>query len=112
MLFFVCVCAYRSAVNSLQRGINVRPTFQESTTDLENEGDESEVDWVEMTGTSTQNLTQMEMDERVREEESVFSRFNRYAGSFRVKLSSRDQKKLAELESEERSVCSVKKHVM
>ena len=95
----------RSAVNSLQRGIDVQPTYHSGGSDSGSGGEEGERgEWIEMSGTSTQQLTQLGIEEGQRERESVFSRFNRYAGSFRVKLSNRDQRTLAELESEERFV--------
>lgn len=53
---------------------------------------------------STHVLTQREMEEGQGEGGGVFSRFRDYAGSFRIKLSNKDRKKLEELESEERYI--------
>ena len=66
----------------------------------------SDIDWEPEQDTSlessTQALTQREAEEGQGGEEGVFSRFRNYAGSFRIKLSNKDRKKLEELESEER----------
>ena len=113
----VVLCSsYSSPSHTLQRGINVQPTYNNYSSSGDNEGSEAESDAVaqDVTQSSTQALTQLAMEEgerrgsRGRRRESVFSRFNRYAGSFRVKLSKRDKKQLEE-QSEERYelfVCS------
>ena len=59
----------------------------------------------DITHASTDALTQLEMEEGQRRRrggrESMFTRFSRHAGSFRIKLSNRDRRKLEEQESSE-----------
>lgn len=97
-----------------QRGIDVRPTYNpapanSSDSDDDEEGEEG-IDWpTTTTGESTQNLTELEMEDgrQSTTRERLFGQFNRYAGSFRVKLSNRDKKTLEELESEERYIIAI-----
>ena len=91
-----------SRVSTLQRGLDVQPTYEGGGSSGSESGDEEseETDW--QSRTSTQQLTPLDIEEGQRQRESVFSRFNRYAGSFRIKLSTRDQRTLEELESDER----------
>ena len=60
----------------------------------------------DITHASTDALTQLEMEEGQRRRggarsESIFTRFSRHAGSFRIKLSNRDRRQLEEQESSE-----------
>lgn len=94
-----------SAPPSQTRAINVQPSATNySSSDSGSEG--SDIDWEPEQDTvsesSTQALTQRVTEEGQGEGGGVFSRFRSYAGSFRIKLSNKDRKKLEELESEER----------
>ena len=95
-----------SANNLLQRSINVKPSNDNNTSSSENVyEEESEVERDQVSSeiqSSTEALTHFEGERRGRIRESMLSRFNRYAGSFRVKLSKENRSKLDDLESEER----------
>ena len=89
----------------LQQGINVTPS-NNNPPSSDSSDEESEVDFDRYNSEINSSREVLSMEEGGRQinrrSESVFSRLHRYAGSFRVKLSKSDQKKLEERESEER----------
>lgn len=92
---------------TFQGGINVTPSTNHNSNSPESSDDEEffvNLNHDDSDLNSSRQALDMEEggQQRHRRSESVLSRLNRYAGSFRVRLAKKDQRRVDQLESDER----------